>query len=360
VLVPSIDVGTGVTRSSVSESKTYYGSVSASLSFSPALFSSIEKTQLQYEAGKIDRETALRDVELSVRKAFYAIIYEREYVAQLEKSVETAQLQFTQTAAKQKAGLVPEVDLLSAQVALENLKPSLESARISLANDIESFKHMLGIEQAETISLDGSLDDAMLIGEIIFTNVSGTSSAVALLEKSLEIAKATKTGTLAGMYLPTVSLSYVYKPTAADLSGSTWTDSGYVALSASIALDNFLPFSSGAESIRDAGDLVFDLELRLADARISETLERESLARSIEQSRSAIKARKLSLTLAERNYELTNQAYRSGTKDILSLQDSADSLKEARVALLKDSYALLSAVLDLEYAMSVPFGTLGR
>jgi hypothetical protein len=53
-------------------------------------------------------------------------------------------------------------------------------------------------------------------------------------------------------------------------------------------------------------------------------------------------------------------AYRRGTKDLLTLQNSGDSLDEAKVTMMKESYTLLAAVLDLEYAVGVPFGTLGR
>jgi outer membrane protein TolC len=105
---------------------------------------------------------------------------------------------------------------------------------------------------------------------------------------------------------------------------------------------------------------VRDAELELADARVSERLERETLSRTIENSRALIKARTLGVTLAERNYALTEDAYRHGTKDILSLQDASDSLVEAKVSLKKEEYALIAAVLELEYAVGVPFGTLGR
>ena len=42
------------------------------------------------------------------------------------------------------------------------------------------------------------------------------------------------------------------------------------------------------------------------------------------------------------------------------MQDASDSLVEAKVSLKKEEYTLIAAVLELEYAVGVPFGTLGR
>ena len=343
-----------------SEVKSYYGSISATLGITPAIIKSIEKAKLDYDSGRITREIALRDVELSVRKAFYGILYERDYVALVESNVATAQKQYEQTLARQRAGLVPEVDLLSAQVTLENLKPSLESAKTSFANDLANFKRLVGVDQAEDISLEGSLDDAIGLSAIDVSGVSAASPSVAKLEKSLEIAKAQKDIAAIGLRTPTFALAYTYKPSKTDVAGSDWEDAGYVSASVTFALDPFLPFSQDAETIRSASDAVRDVELQLSDARVAERLSRDSLLRSIERSRAAIKARTLGVRLAERNYALTEDAYRNGTKDLLSLQSASDALESARVSLKNESYTLLQAVLDLEYAVGVPFGTLGR
>ena len=360
VLIPSIDAGAGISRMTASEVKSYYGSISATLGITPAIIKSIEKAKLDYDSGRITREIALRDVELSVRKAFYGILYERDYVALVESNVATAQKQYEQTLARQRAGLVPEVDLLSAQVTLENLKPSLESAKTSFANDMANFKRLVGVDQAEDISLEGSLDDAIALSAIDVSGVSAASPSVAKLEKSLEIAKAQKDIAAIGLRTPTFALAYTYKPSKTDVAGSDWEDAGYVSASVTFALDPFLPFSQDAETIRSASDAVRDVELQLSDARVAERLSRDSLLRSIERSRAAIKARTLGVRLAERNYALTEDAYRNGTKDLLSLQSASDAFESARVSLKNESYTLLQEVLDLEYAVGVPFGTLGR
>ena len=359
-LIPSVKAGAGITKTNETKITTKYGLVSSSLSLSPSTFVSIRETLLNYEAGKISRETALRSVELNVRKAFYSLIYERENVALLEKQLESAQREYDQTIAKQKAGLVPEVDALSAQVTLENLKPSLESARTALSSDTATFKQLIGVGQDESLRLDGTLDEALSMKEISLAGFSTSSESVVSLEKALELAKVAKSLALANVFAPTVSLSYTYQPSQTDVAGSDRTDAGYLSASVTFPIDSLLPWSSGSETARTAADSVKDVTLQLANERVSAEIEKKSLLESIAQSRSTLTARKLGVELAQRNYNLTADAYKAGTKDILALQSSSDSLQEAKVSLLKQSYALISDVLDLENAIGVPFGTLGR
>lgn len=359
-LLPSIAAGASARRGTETEIDTYSLSLSASLTVSPSVFKAIEKTRLEYEAGTIDREDALRSVERSVRKAFYGILYERAYVSTLEGSVDTARKQYEQTLAKQRAGLVPEVDSLSARVALEQLKPTLEAAKAALETDMADFKRLVGIGQDEDIDLAGSVSDALIAGPVDLSGVAATSSSVAKLEKELRVAQVSKSVARSSNLLPTLSLGYVYNPTKTSAAGSEWEDSGYLSASVSLALDGYLPFSSRANAVKSADDAVRDVELQLADERVGAALEIESCQREIRRSLSAITALRLSVELAERTYDLTNEAYRSGTRDILRLQDASDSLTEARTNLMKEEYALVSAVLDLEYATGVPFGTLGR
>ena len=358
--LPKMTASGAVRQGTATGTNTYSMSLGASLSVSPSIVKAIEKARLDYESGAITRESALRDVERSTRKAFYGILYEREYVSMLEGSVETARRQYEQALAKQRSGLVPEVDALSAQVSLERLKPTLEAARTALLGDLATFKKLVGIEQGETVSLSGSLAEALVDESIDLSGVTPMSAAVAKLEKNLEIARAMTSVTKASYLFPSFSLAYSYNPTKTDVPGAKWEDAGYVSASVTLALDGYLPFSSAGNAIKAAKDSVRDAELALADGRVSDAIERDSILREIERSLSSLKAHRLAVELAERTYDLTNEAYRNGTRDLLRLQDAADSLTEARTNLMKEEYALVSAVLDLEYATGVPFGTLGR
>ena len=64
------------------------------------------------------------------------------------------------------------------------------------------------------------------------------------------------------------------------------------------------------------------------------------------------------IDVAQKTYEMTQQAYNRGTRDILVLQNAASSLQQSKLRLKSDTFNLVSAILDLENAAGLPFGTL--
>ena len=55
---------------------------------------------------------------------------------------------------------------------------------------------------------------------------------------------------------------------------------------------------------------------------------------------------------------MTLTAYNHGSKDLLTLQTAADNLLKAKTNEQSQLYSLISAILDLENTLGVPFGTI--
>jgi outer membrane protein TolC len=119
-----------------------------------------------------------------------------------------------------------------------------------------------------------------------------------------------------------------------------------------------LPWSSGAVSIKSKSDAIENLELQLEDKKISVQVETSNLLKKINHYIENLKVRKSSIDLAQTTYDMAYEAYNHGTKDLLSLQTSADNLVESRVNQISEAYSLICAILDLENTLNVPFGTL--
>jgi len=69
-------------------------------------------------------------------------------------------------------------------------------------------------------------------------------------------------------------------------------------------------------------------------------------------------AQQKTVELAERAYRLTEQAFRAGLQDLLQVQNAELELKQAKVSMLEHQFNYLNGLLDLEYSIGVPFGTL--
>jgi outer membrane protein len=372
-LLPSLSAGAGASKTlTETETKTAtgtvtetnpvsaYGSLNASLSASATLFTAVKGAQLEYEAGLISRESASRAVELSVRKAFYGILCDQANVDVLTSTLATAKKNHEQTLANRKVGLASELDALSAEVAVEDLRLSLLSAENALANDLSSFKSMLGIGEDEEISLVGSPEDALPAAEIEVSGIAGKSAEVASAEKTLESAKLAAIRANAQAWSPVFSLSMNYRYSTVDIDQDEWTDNATVTAAVTVPLDGLIPWSASNSSRNSASETVRNLELQLASVSSSAKLKTESLQRKIRQSLTTLDARDMSVRLAEKSYAMTEQAYRSGAKDMLALQTSSDSLLKAKLLRMQEVYSLVSSILDLESALGVPFGTLGR
>jgi outer membrane protein TolC len=78
----------------------------------------------------------------------------------------------------------------------------------------------------------------------------------------------------------------------------------------------------------------------------------------IEQARETVKSQQQTVNTAQRSLTLTSQAYRAGMQTLLELQTAENQLSQSRYTLLLNQYQVLSDIIDLEYYVGVPFGTL--
>lgn len=359
-LSPSVSVGAGVSKANktFSENYTAYIQGKINISLSPALYSSVKTARLNYEAGLISYDAAVKEIELSVQTVFYGLLYQEEAISLQEASLEMAKKQYEQNLSRYQKGAISRLDVLSSQVAYETKKPTLESAIVSRDNNLASFKQTIGLPQETEIKLDGTLDEVLKVKSINIENIIEDSTTVKLLEKQLETAKAKVLGTKLTAWGPTISAGWTYQPTVSNLSQNKANDSGALSLSVTLPLDSFLPWSKSADTISTASDSVKDLELQIQNAKTTVKVNTESFLRQINQSLSTIKSLEANINLADETYKMTLQAYNSGAKDLLTLQNAENSLQSAKVNLKSETYNLISTILKLENTLGVPFGTL--
>ena len=138
------------------------------------------------------------------------------------------------------------------------------------------------------------------------------------------------------------------------------TTGNTISLSLSIPLDGYMPWSSGALSIDNQKANLRDLELQLENERTSAELTLQNSIKNILQKQSQMELLNRNVEIAEKSYEMTLTAYNHGSRDLLTLQNASDSLLKAKTDRESHIYSLISAVLDLENTLGIPFGTLGN
>ncbi len=370
--LPSIDASVSFSRSNEDPSipglSPWYMAfqVEASLPLSLAKVESIKATVLSYESGQIDYETAEKQLERDVRKAFYALLLSQESIRLAEQQLATAEKQYQKALKNFKAGLAPKLDTLTAQVSAENLKPALEEQRVSYATSLMSFQLLLGLEPAEQLTLKGTIETGAYHfdpTDLSRRYMNGRLD-VKSPEKQIEIMENKKRLQESSAFTPTLSASASYAPTINDPfafnwgNGDDWSDNGKLTLALTIPLDGFIPGSADRVAVASAQDDIENARIALQQARQKADVEIKSAVLALEKSLRTIQALELNVARAQEAYDLTETSYNAGTVDLLEVQNASDELQKANLLLLKEKYNYLSSLIDLSYSLNTTLSDL--
>ena len=341
---------------------SFSGAVNISLKTN--LYSDIKGAKLKYEQGLLTYSEAVRKIELSVRKSFYNLIYQKENLALQKRSLETSRTQYLNNQEKFKNGKISELDAFTSRVNYESKKPVVDSAEINFQNDLASFKQLLGIPQQTEIELDGSLDEILELKEISFDllpEVKEPAPNVKSAEYDVEIAKNSLLDLRFSAYAPTVTGSYSYGKSHGENQKTgeyEWSTTNNLSVGVSVPLDGVLPWSTSAVNVKTNATALDTAEKNLEDAKTTVAVQTESYIRKINQAVKQLDSLKATEELASQTYQMTLTAYNYGKTDFLSLQNANDSVLSAGVNLKSQAYTLISTILDLESVLGIDFGTL--
>ncbi len=337
---------------------TYIASVNASqLLYSGGRTGAAMKIAKQYGTqARLGFREQLSDIELNVRIAYYHALLAKELEEIAAAAVEQAQRFLDQERLRFQSGSSAELDVLRAEVSLENLRPQLVEARNASDLATLDLKRLVNIPVTRPLALTTRLEEppvgGMETAPIAEAKVEArpavrsAETQVAIKEQQVSIAK--------GAYLPSVSLQLNYGrqlwPTGAfDWSGVDWRPD----FTASIGVT--VPIFSGFKRSADVELAQVELQqsqLQLSQLREAVQLEYERARGERERARSSIAARRRTVDQAQRVYDLTVLRYERGLATQLESSD-------ARLALLQARTNLAQAVSDYYVADAQMMKALG-
>ena len=341
-------------------------SLNATLTLTSQLYFGIKKTFLDYEEGLISVETAQKQLTLDVRKAFYNLILLLENTNLMEQNIETAEGRYEQAKINYENGLVSEYDMLSAQVAFENLKPGLKDMEIGYKSALSAFKQLLGIDRLTDLRIEGSIsadsrsaqpNDAEALIKGYVDNRLDIRALKASIKSLENLGRITFTS-----FFPNVTLNYLMDPTfQGDPFSNPWfanvnrdweQKAGGFSVTISLSLDALIPNSQTQVKLADNRDAVRQAAMSLARTRQWAEIEIETLVSKLEKSIESIETLRLNVSLAERAYTLAEEAYNAGSRELLEVQNANLELQKAKLEVLKEEYNYTIGLLDLEYAIN--------
>lgn len=341
----------------VNTTESFAISGSLGLTLSTNLYSTIKGAKLNYENGLLTYNQAVKQIEMSVWKTFYDLIYKTEYFSFQSQNLLTAKKNYEQNLEKFKNGKISELDVMSSRVSYEQKKPVLEEARIDLTNNLELFKNIIGVDFDDEIKLDGSLDFLLELKDIKLPPKENPSPDVQAAKFAVEIAENNLLAQRFSSYSPVITGTYKYGQTL-NIDNSLWNETSSLSVGVSIPLDSYLPWSSSAVSINSKKESLESAKLNLEDAENSIRVNTENALRKINQIISMLEVSKETVALAKKTYEMTETAYNYGKTDFLTLQNASDNVLNAEVSLKNQAKTLMETLLDTEYLLGLEFGTI--
>jgi outer membrane protein TolC len=366
--IPTVQASSTMMRWNLEQSFIPQWGLSAGLDFSLnlnfSLFKEMEGTKIDYEAGLISYETAIKQLERDVKKNFYNILVFEENLWLMEQNIEAANNRFEQAKINYKNGLVPELSVLSAQVGYANLKPALTEMRLGYTTMLDSYKMLLGINLSEDISLEGDIavNPVYLDTEKLTKNFINGRLDIQAMNKSIQGLGNEKSGLKLKTMTPMLSLGLNFDPSFQsnpwennwfENMGDTWKQqSGMFRITLAMSLDSFLHWSQTQIGIRDMEDGINQMELGLNQASIGARMEIKTIVMQLNKSMEQLETLILNISLAHEAYRLSQEAYDAGSRELLEVKDAERDLNTAKLEVLKEKYNYITGLLDLEYALN--------
>jgi outer membrane protein TolC len=344
------------------------GQVQLSLQISAAMFEGMKTLQYAYLSGQMAYETAAIQMEREVRKAYNQLLLAQEQAALLKESYDAANRLVAIAQANYNAGLQPELAVLQQQVSRENMRPQIEQAESGIKIAMARFADTLGLPYNTPLDLiPVQANDTFIsfdVTDLIQKASANKPEIQALRQDILGLESQRKAKQL--QLTPALTLSWTGSKT---FTGDPWKDSwfdndwktgGSFSIGLGWKLDSLLPFSASSQGIKDTEADIQSKNVDIALAVRSTEIEIYNIVLTLDRVRLTAETKQKAIELAEKTTTLTEQAYRAGLQDFLQVQNAVLELRKARVSKLEEQYNYLNGLIDLEYAIGVPFGTLSN
>ncbi len=270
-----------------------------------------------------------QDIRCSVTQSFYNLLVLKEMVALTRESY--AQLKRHEEAVRKRydAGLVPQYELLRAQVESANVKPRVTEAENGLRLAYNAFQMLLGMDLNQPFDLRGELE----ISEEEFNLDSLTAQAlrdraeIQSLERAVRIAELSRSLTRrTNLPILVAGATYAYeKPSG--FSGTDWGSN--VTFNLGFSLPLFNGFKTVAQD-RQAGLAVEKARIAVEEVRQGITLEVKNSYFTFESSRELVLAARENLVLADRALGMMETRYKNGLATNLEYLDVQLAQMQAR------------------------------
>lgn len=316
--------------------------------FSSAVFRGIGASQIYYNLSKAELNNQVSKTVLSVQTAFYGGLLFKKITEITEASFLNAQENLKNVKSLYDQGFVSEFDLLQAEVAVENIRPVVLQMQNNLKSALNGLKLLLGISQAEEISLLGEFEykdetlpsESDLISEVLQSNF-GLKSLVLKKQVDEEFIQLD-----VSEYWPNIFAfgNYTYAG-----SSDKWKFQNYSQMTVGVGLSiNLWKGNRTKNKVEQSTVTYKQTEEMLNQYKNFLVTQIKSKLNELNRVKLLIDAQSKTVSVAERAYEIARIRYKEGTGNQLEIQNADLALKQARTNYIQSIHTYMINKFELE------------
>lgn len=338
---------------------TLSGALDASVPlFAPQVYRTMKMNDVQMAAAVESARSSRITLVAEVKKAFYNILLAEQSLDVLLESQATVQRTVDDTQLQYDNGLASEYDLLTAQVQLSNLRPTIIQTETSIRLAKLLLKMYLSIPEDVTIEVEGELDalrDDVLAGtDGLTTDISDNSDlrTLELQENLLQIQLKTENAsrlptvgafgnfTLSGNNMGSVNFDMATGGMSSVKDGYFWQHPLYAGIRVSVPIFAGLTKMNRSREIKNQ---IAQIGLQRDYARQQIDVEIRAALNDLMTARETMFAQEKTVAQASKAYTIADTRYRAGAGTILELNSAQLAQTQAQLNFSQAIYDYLSA-----------------
>lgn len=355
-----IDLGNGQ-KFSFEPTNTFTGTASLSVPlFAPSVYSMLKMNEQQMRAAVESARGSKITLASEVKKAFYNILLAQQSLQVLKASEANVQQTVDQTNTLFSQGLASEYDLLTAQVQLSNLKPTIIQTENSIKIARQLLRMYLNLPSSLEVTAEGSLDDfkndILMSNGMYSADISNNSDLAQLdiqkdiLYSQFRLSRTSRMPTLAAFG------TYQWMKRNKISLGATEGEEGVIRelwemqTPAAIGLQLNVPIFAGLTKVnkeRQIKKTIEQIGLQRDYMEQSVRLQANTAINNLVTAQAQMAAHEQTMTKAQKGYDISKTRYLAGMGTILELNSAELSLTQAKLNYSQAIYDYLSA--EAEY-----------
>ena len=348
----SMDMGGQTMNIKVGRDNTY--SVGANLSLplvSFPLWSSLKLSSMDIDLALESARSSKLELVNQVKQAFYTYLLAKQSYDVLQASYDNLEASNQLVTQSFEQGLVSEFEKLRSDVALQNQRPTVNSAAKAVKLASMRLKVVLGMDVNEPVVFDGQLSDyEQTVLNATMPSESDVqlmyNSALRQMEMGIEQLEQSKK-IIRGASLPMLALAGAFQYSGMGDDGSKFTNYpySYIALSLQVPIVGWAAthykLKQSDLNIENMKDQRLDLERNLR-------LGVQSYLNDMQQAIDDIASDSETMRQAQKAYEIAQKQYEVGMNTWLDLRTTELALTTTQLSYCQDIFNYLTAKANLD------------